>query len=437
MLKEHLAESWGRDAVVETERVGRRAIETFTTLGNERALGWATSHLVLPLMMQSRHDEAEAAGRAAVATLEPFGESHELADALHRLGWYLWRRGRSEEAEPLLRRAVQMAERLDDIVVRAEATQTLAVCLPGLGKVAEGHRLMEEAFRLAKEAGGYQNLIRAYNNVASARSATQGPKATAAVVREGLELAQRSGTIANAGWLAGTLGDMELLLGELADAEEHQRLAVALAKEVGDAPLTGHRLSGLAAVVLTRGRVDEAVAIRAEGAPLLEANPEPQAASFLPFFDGYVALARRDRAAAATHFAEAANLLRAYDVESTPELFPECVRAFLRLGDRERAEGYRDLDGPTDSVLTAVFAANVAGLLEPDPLRAAQLLRTAIAEFERLEMRPSAARAMVDLARAMAQSAQDPRELLERARAILTQCDARFFLFEVDEVLAD
>ena len=52
---------------------------------------------------------------------------------------------------------------------------------------------MEEAFRLAKEAGDNTNLMRAYNNIATTRSATRGPAATAEVLREGLELALRSG----------------------------------------------------------------------------------------------------------------------------------------------------------------------------------------------------------------------------------------------------
>ena len=53
---------------------------------DDRGVGWADAHLVLPLMQQSRHDEAEQAGRAAVQILEPLGDSEELADALHQLG---------------------------------------------------------------------------------------------------------------------------------------------------------------------------------------------------------------------------------------------------------------------------------------------------------------------------------------------------------------
>jgi tetratricopeptide (TPR) repeat protein len=436
LFRGHAAESWGRDSSTESERVARRAIETFSALGDDRGRGWATGRLVLPLMQQSRHEDAEAAGRSAIQILEPAGESAELADALHRLGWFLWRRGRTREAEPLLRRAIDMAGQLDNLVVRAEATQTLAVCQFSLGKSGDGYQLMEEAFRLAKEAGDNQNLLRAYNNVASARLASLGPSATADVLREGLDLALRSGAIGQAGWIAGTLGDMEQLLGRLAEAEENQRLAVRLAQRVGDEPLTGQRLTSLATAVVMRGRIEEAVALRDQAAPILAANPEPQAAAFLPLFDGYVALGRRDLAAAAVLFAKATDAIRIGGADATPELFPETARTFLLLGDQGRASTYRDLDGSTSSVQSAAFAKNVAGLLEPHPPRAIDLLNHAIAELERLGMRMYAARAMVDLGRAMVRAGQDPHDVLDRARQILIECDAGLFLFEIDEVTA-
>jgi hypothetical protein len=54
-----------------------------------------------------------------------------------------------------------------------------------------------------------------------------------------------------------------------------------------------------------------------------------------------------------------------------------------------------------------------------------------------LGLRIDAARAMVDLARAMARTGEDPRPTLERARTILLECNARAFLFEVDDALAE
>ena len=95
--------------------------------------------------------------------------------------------------------------------------------------------------------------MRAYNNMASTRGATAGPVGTVDVLREGLELALRSGTIANGGWISGSLGDLLQLMGQLEEAEEKQRLALSLAQRVGDEPLIGQRLASLAMVILWRG----------------------------------------------------------------------------------------------------------------------------------------------------------------------------------------
>jgi tetratricopeptide (TPR) repeat protein len=436
LVREHASISRGPDTVIETERIARRAIEIFTAIGDESGVGWASARLVIPLMQQSRHEEAEEAGRAAIRTLEPLGDSADLADALHRLGWFLWRRGREREAEPILRRAINMATKVDALLVRAEATQTLAATLLVMGPFSEAQRLMEEAFRLAKDAGDTGNLMRAYNNLASTRSATLGPAATAEVLREGLELSLRSGVVGMSAWISGSLGDTLESLGRLEEAEEFQRRGLELARRVGDAPLTGQRLVSLAIVVLTRGRIDEAVADRDEGETLFAANPEPQAAYFLPLFDGQLAVARHDRPAAAEMFAESTELLREYSVHSRPEILTETVRAFTLLGAMDRAAMFRDLEASADSVQSAAHARNIRGMLEPDPARAVALLHEAVAEFEHLEMHVFAARAMVDLGRAMARTGEDPGEVLQRARDILIECDAQLFLPEVDEALA-
>ena len=261
--------------------------------------------------------------------------------------------------------------------------------------------------------------------------------ATAEVLREGLELALRSGTIANGGWIAGSLGDAAQLLGRLEESEEHQRLAVDLARRVGDEPLIGQRLITLATVVLMRGRIDEAVAYRDEADPswrrtrsrrgrvraAVRRVPGPRAGRS-SCRGGSVRRGRRARPR--TQRGQLPRVHRG---------MPARVRAPRR--SRDRAETYRDLEsshrfdperGPRHGTSR--------GCSNPIPPRRSTILREAVARFDRLEMRVFAARAMVDLGRAMTRAGEDPRELLERARAILIECDARLFLFEVDEALA-
>jgi class 3 adenylate cyclase/tetratricopeptide (TPR) repeat protein len=438
LARAHIESSGGTDPILETERVVRRAIEAYEAADDRIGVGWASAQLVIPLLLQARHDEAERAGRAAVETLEPLGEREELADALHVMGWYLWRRGRGREAEPLLRRSVEMADRVDAPLVRAESTQTLAVCRSQLGRSAEALETMEEAFRLAKEAGDFSNLMRCYNNLPStvADFGSDWPRAEA-VLREGLELAQRAGARNHEAWLTGSLGDILFRLGMLEESEALQRRAIELAVEVGDEPLHGMRLTALAAALLFQGTLDEAENVHRASIPILNENPEPQSQIFIPWNGGYLALARRRSAEAAAEFRTLIDQLRGWNVEAAPEAFTELARTLVRADRAAEAEGYRDLSEHGRSPAARANAALVEGLLAAEPADARRLLGEGTAALDTLGVRIDAARAMVDLARAMARVGEDPRPTLERARAILLECEARAFLFEVDDALAE
>ncbi len=434
LVRGHVDASWGTEPITETERVVRRALEVYQALDDQVGVGWVWARLVVMLLMQARDEEAEAAGRTAVQTLEPLGERPELADALHRLGWYLWRRGRNDEAEPLLRRAVEMAGRVESALVRAESMQTLAACLAAQGGSEEAVETIEEAFRLAKDLGDFSNLMRCYNNLPSvvADFASDYRRADT-VLREGLELARRAGSLSHMGWLVGSVGDIGFRLGNLEESEALQREALELAERVGDEPLRGMRLTGLAAAVLFRGRVGEAETIFLESVPILNENPEPQSQIFIPQLAGLLALVRGENETAAASFEVMIQQLRTFNVEAAPDVFPDLARALHRAGRVAEARDYRDLSELGRSPAALANAALVEGMLAEDPADARQLLAGGVAVLEELGLRIDAARAMGDLARAMARVGEDPVPVLDRARDILTECDARAFLFEVEE----
>jgi class 3 adenylate cyclase/tetratricopeptide (TPR) repeat protein len=437
LIRHHIEASWGTDDVPEHIRLVRVALAAYEELNDRLGVGWAWTRLVIPFLMGGHDDEADAAGRTAVSILEQFGERAELADALHRYGWYLWRRGRNAEAESLLRRSVAIAEHVGANAILAEATQTLAVCLSQSGRSEEALETMEEAFRLAKRVGDVTNLMRAYNNLSSLVSDLASDNRRAeSVLREGLELVRRVGARQNSGWLTGSLGDVLARLGRLAEAEECQRTAIELAGEVGDEPLRGMRLTALANVLLLRGRLDEAKAAHRESLPILEANPEPQSLLFVPWTEGLLAMLVGHYAEAAEDFAELVRQLRRYNVEGFPEAFPDTVRAFLRAGRSDEAQRYRDLSEHGLSPAARANALLVEGLLSDDPGVARRSIEEAITALERLGFPVDAARAMVDLAGVERSLGEDPRAVLERARQILLECDARGYLFEVEDALA-
>jgi hypothetical protein len=155
----------------------------------------------------------------------------------------------------------------------------------------------------------------------------------------------------------------------------------------------------------------------------------------LPSFDGLFQLGRGDLREAVPAFVAAARHVRAYNVDAYPEMILECVRALVLAGERDRAVAYRDLDGAAHTGPSAAHASNIDALLERDPVNAVETLRRAVDAFERLGMRLFAARAMVDLGRAMRRAGDDAREVLEGARERLLACDAKLFLGEVDAAL--
>ena len=437
LARAHAAASWGTDPVEEHLRVARRALELYERIDDPVGIGWARSQQVLSLLQLGRDEECERQGRAAVATLEPLVERRELAEALHTLGWYLWRRGRTDEAEPLLRRSVEMADRLGERLVHAQAMQTLAACVMSIGRSDESLETMQTAFELAKDVGEFANLLRAYVNMSS-HLADLGFDQHAAeeILREGLELADRAGARPQVAWLSLNLGDVLIRLGRLEEAEEWHRRSLALAIEVGDSPLHGMAQARLAVTMLFRGRVEEAESAHRLAVPILEANPEPQSHLFIPWTDGLIALVRGENERSAESLAMAIDELRASSLDSNAEAFPDAVRAHLRAGLDREARGFRDLTELGRSPSSRALATVVEGLVTVDANDSRRLLADGVAALEDLGRRIDAARAMVDLARVNASAGEDARELLDRAREILLECDARGYLFEVEDALA-
>jgi len=128
--------------------------------------------------------------------------------------------------------------------------------------------------------------------------------------------------------------------------------------------------------------------------------------------------------------------VRAYTVDSFPEVFPECVRALLAVGRRDDALRAGDLDRAAEARHIAAHALAVDGQLESSPEAAVRTLGEAIEAYRALEMELNVALSTFDLGRATAAAGGDPRSAFERAREGLIACDARLYLPDVDAALA-
>ena len=429
--------SFGTLTVDETMAAARTALELFEEAGDGLQAGAAESWLIIPTFQQGRQEDALEHGRRAIARLEPFGETRELAAALRLMGQFHWRRGESEAADGCLRRAVEIARHVGARDIQAEAMQDLCVNLSQSGRPREALATLDEAFRLAKEVGDRLNLQRMYNNYASILAVYGSEYVNArAIAAEGVELGRRIGGMGWLAWIVGTLGEIDLALGDLPRAEELTREALAYALESHDEPLVSLRYPILAQVVLMRGDVAEAEECIARAHELVRGDEEPQGEIPRSWIEAMLASARRSHDEAVEHLRHGVELAERFSVDLAPQLELDLVRALVPRGEYEEAEAARAVLGLGWSPLARACADAADGLLARDAAAALAPLRAAADSFDALGTKVDLARTMLDLGRTKRRAGRDPRPSFERARALLVECDARYFLPEVDEELA-
>ena len=430
----HTEACFATASYLENEAAVRRYLALAEEAGDELAAGWAEARLARVLFHLERDQETQRLLESAVTRLEPLGDTRELVFALDVAGWYRWRRGRYEEAEPLLRRAVEMARRTGAQRELAEATMDLAITLNNLGQIEVAVTTIEEAYVLAKEVGDLAILGRAYNNYGAIVGSVDVQRAVE-VLREGLEVTRKAGATGYVAWTTGTLGDFELLLGNLAEAEALTLEAIDIAGTMGDEPLRGMKFASLGSIQIARGRIGAAQESYDESGRILVSHPEPQIEIFRLAFQ--IAGARGERATELDLLRQLAGQPRILEeVATAPELVPDVARRAVAMGERAIAEDQRALLTTTEFPTAVAVSRLIDGLLAPEPREQVRLLAEAVEMFERIGMKIELARTLLDLGHAQARLGQDPRLTLERARDLLVACDAKLFLPEAEEALA-
>ena len=368
-----------------------------------------------------------AAGRSRASSL-----SVRLGSSLPpyaRSGQYHWRRGESDEADVCLRRAEEIARHVGARDIQAEAMQDLGVNQSLSGREGEALATLEEAFRLAKEVGDRINLQRMYNNYASTLAVYGSEFVRArAVAAEGVELGRRIGGVGWLAWIVGTLGEIDLAIGDLARAEELTREALALAIEARDEPLMSLRYPILAHVVLLRGRVGEAEEAMARAHELLGEDEEPQGEIPRSLTEAMLASARRSQDEALTHLRHGVELSERFSVDQLPQLFTELVRELVSRGALDEARAVRaSLDRGLSPVSRACAATVAHGLLAttttwrwPSSPRRSSGSRRCWGQRNLLGARPHRPRAG-----AAAGGARLHAPPFEEGRDLLVACDAR------------
>ncbi len=368
---------------------------------------------------------------ARSALLERLGDSRDLAVTLRILGRYDRRRGRVAEAEAELRRAMEMAERIGDPVTRGWAMVYLGPLLRADGGRV-GLALLERGLEVAREAKDLPLLAAAYVELSEAFEEVVGdyPRAEA-LMREGIEVARRAGSLANTAWMEGNLADYLMDMGRLEEAEAPAQSALRAARTVGESLRIAYCLSTIAHIDLMRGNIEPAERALDEVRSIVRDSPDPYAEGWVGFLGGLIANVQGDQEGALRIFVEGARSLGdRVEVWGGQNFLLESVRTLALTGRNDEAgqiRGQLERMGQT-SVPARAFQAWADGVLEPDRLKARDLLEDAARRMEDLGRRIDLGRCLIDLAAAERDVGDDPAPTLARARDILSSCGAVVFL---------
>jgi len=426
----------------EVARAFEKALTLYEELGDQRAAGRVEAWLAFVAFHSGDQDAVGPRAERALARLEPLGESRDLALALTLLGWYHRRLLQAEKGEPLFRRAKAMAERVGDRATQVWAMVGLGRLLYRAGKPDEGFSLLEDALGLAKDVGDLPLLLRAYIDLSEAYEEARGDYARAeALLREGVELARRSGHLAQVAWMEGNLSDYLFDRGELhGEVEQAARRGLEAARAVGEVARIGYTLVAMAARQALRLELGEAEGTLEEVRAILPRAQDPYLQGWEPLVAAWIAQGR-GRAEDVPRI-----LLKGVEtlgdrvlVWGGQNLLLECVRCLASLGrpaeafpSRERLARLASWSAPAKA-----FLLWVDGLLETDAARARDVLAQAVSRFAALGRRLDQGRCLIDLAEAELRLGRDPLATVEAADDMLGECGAILFIREVEHARAE
>jgi class 3 adenylate cyclase/tetratricopeptide (TPR) repeat protein len=418
-----------------------RALAIYRSLGRDADAGRVEAWLA-HVAFQFGDDEGVVRWvRSALEHLEPLGESRDLALALVRLGWHHHRQRRDDEAEPLLRRAAEIAQRVGEGVVHARAMISLGMLMYRTERSEEGLEHLERGLDLARSSGDLPLLLWGLLVVSEALEvvASDYPRAEA-LVREGVELARRSGHTEQIAWMQGNLADYLVDMGRLDEAEEPAREGLRAAREIGEVPRIGYSLLMNAYLQVLRLDVEGAETLLGELRSTLDRTAESYHEGWADLIDALILRAQGKEAAALSVLVDGARgAAGRLEPWAGQLLLLECVRALVRAGWREEARAFRPELArlATVGAAASAFLAWADGLLESDPAVALGTLSDAAEALRRFGRTVDHARCLIDVAEARRRLGKDPAPTLAEARALLDRSGAALFLRDLEAAERD
>jgi ATP/maltotriose-dependent transcriptional regulator MalT len=165
-------EDWARSELLlenHLEAINRltQALDTYRTLGDDRASGRCLTFAVRLHELAKQPAEADKSMAAAITVLAPFAGSPELAFAVSQEAWLYMMRGEFDQAAPIADRAIRLAEETGNQAALVNALNTKGSISYRPGE-SSGRSALEKASRIARESGEAHEDVRALHNLASA-----------------------------------------------------------------------------------------------------------------------------------------------------------------------------------------------------------------------------------------------------------------------------
>ena len=230
-------------------------------LDDRTRLGRVLVRMANALRVMGNHDSAIATGQQALALAVELGESSLQVQAAHQLAAAYYAIGDFGRAAELLRRNVEATDQESGTPrtgVWIESRTWLARTLSVLGAFAESRRHGEEALRLATLEGRGLTPIIAYGHLGFL-SLAQGDLAHAIpVLEQGLALCRASGTRNQLQLIGASLGSAYALQGRLAEGRALLEEAISESLRTGGLLGQAYRVAWLSEVCRLAGRGAEA-----------------------------------------------------------------------------------------------------------------------------------------------------------------------------------
>jgi tetratricopeptide (TPR) repeat protein len=350
---EHAADRFAHSAVLAHAARALSLLDASEALGRTTAEQVALRWRVVLTRQESHHRRGERTQQRldlevldAIASAS--GDDGKRAEVA--LGFGLLARATADwpATERHMREAIQLARAAGDDGKRIQAQESLAIALRGRRQLDDALALAQEGLAEATERGLQRSVWGFYRALALIFESQGDEVASAEMEREALNVARESGYQVGEAIGLDCMGQVAILLGDLAEAQRWLEDAVRLQRQLGLHSAEAHALAYLAAVLLWRGDAERALAVGGEAIDIASATRARYAEAWAKYRVGEAQAALSRHAEASTSFMAAAAIAHEIGNDLERTATAGVARAALAQGDLAGALGHveRLLSGP-------------------------------------------------------------------------------------------